>query len=170
MEEKRILESHYDNAEAAAAHTGAHAGPSDPPPAYSLERSPSRSSSESSRSSVVDEPQTPFPPPPIPQAPPPATSRLYLSTQRDPISGTYVLDPYAQEIAVPPSLLCLYASQRLSTSPPFIATMYALVRTHADTNQSRGHLPLIFLARSLSGAHLSRYVSAASYTILSASS
>ncbi|VDB84896.1 unnamed protein product [Peniophora sp. CBMAI 1063] len=94
MDDKRALEAHYARADAAHA-----AGPSEPPPAYSLERSPSRSSSDSSRSSAVYEPQTPLPPPPVSQAPPPATCRLYLSTQRDAISGTYVLDPYAPEIA-----------------------------------------------------------------------
>lgn len=89
-EDKHALATTY------AAHP---AGPSEPPPAYSLERSPSRSSSDSSRSSDAHYPQQPLPPPPILQTPPPATSRLYLSTQRDPISGTYVLDPYAPEIS-----------------------------------------------------------------------
>ncbi|KZV72452.1 hypothetical protein PENSPDRAFT_357993 [Peniophora sp. CONT] len=94
MDDKRAISLSY------AARDAAGPGPSDPPPAYSLERSPSRSSSESSNSSAADYPQTPFPPPPVPtQAPPPATSRLYLSTQRDAITGTYVLDPYAPEIA-----------------------------------------------------------------------
>lgn len=92
MEDKRAPAAHYADAANAA-------GPSDPPPAYSLDRSPSRSSSESSRSSVDDHPQQPLPPPSIPRAPPPATSGLYLSTRRDAISGTYILDPYAPEIS-----------------------------------------------------------------------
>ncbi|VDC06060.1 unnamed protein product [Peniophora sp. CBMAI 1063] len=81
------------------------AGSTGPPPAYTLERSPSLSSSESSKSSVPTHPQpqtTPLPPPPVTEATSvPTTSKVYISRRRDAISDTFILDPAAPEIFYP---------------------------------------------------------------------